>query len=521
MRRWSTIARVSSNAARAVVRTVLAVTAAMLLVRLWFLAHRALDLDEYEHAHAAWSVAQGLLPYRDFFEHHPPLFYLLFAPLFAMHDTATDVSTAVRTLMLARGAMWLATVLSVATVYRLALLCDRRSVSARAGTGGIVLQPDHVAAALAAVLLVTSSQFLESMLEFRPDVLAVLCLLTSIWCLAGADEREATTRSHALLVVAGAAFGAALLFTQKAIFAAPGLGLALLLRRRVAPAALFTIGALLPIAAIVGWFDRHGALAPLWYYTVTFNGTLTADRFSPFPRLLANVIQQPGIYVLGVVGITVRLKADTTATTVRLKPDATTATATSRISGTDVVSGFSRTVITFTALSLIAGIFIIGKAYDQYYALLLPLLAVPGGALAAAWLERVRARRPSLAGAAMVAMAALALAISVRAFRPIDPQFAEIAVITAQTKPSDSYIGGSPGAALFRPHAWFYFFLTGPFASDRDWADLLAALQSGRLRPRVVIRDRHLLERAPAAVLAYIDAHYQHAVGDIYLRQSE
>ncbi len=36
--------------------------------------------DEMEHLHAAWNVGQGRLPYHDFFEHHPPLFYTLLAP---------------------------------------------------------------------------------------------------------------------------------------------------------------------------------------------------------------------------------------------------------------------------------------------------------------------------------------------------------------------------------------------------------------------------------------------------------
>ena len=38
------------------------------------------EADEMEHLHGAWNVGQGLLPYRDFFEHHPPLLYYLLAP---------------------------------------------------------------------------------------------------------------------------------------------------------------------------------------------------------------------------------------------------------------------------------------------------------------------------------------------------------------------------------------------------------------------------------------------------------
>ena len=35
------------------------------------------DHDEIEHAHAAWQMSQGLLPFNDFFQHHSPVFWIL------------------------------------------------------------------------------------------------------------------------------------------------------------------------------------------------------------------------------------------------------------------------------------------------------------------------------------------------------------------------------------------------------------------------------------------------------------
>ena len=484
-----------SSARRIATFTALALTALLLVSRLWFVTHRALDLDEFEHAHAAWSVSRGLLPYRDFFEHHPPAFYLLSAPLFRDPAVATSAAAAIRALTLARAVMWLIMAVSVVSVYRIAGAMRGR-----------------FAAALAVLLLATSSQFLESMLEFRPDVPAVLCLVVAIWCMIGADDLSGSSRRQVRLFAAGVAFGAAVLFTQKAIFAAPGLGLALLTRRRALPVVVFAAGMMAPIAITLWWFARHDALRPLWYYTVVFNGRLNAERFSPFPRLVSNVIQQPAIYVLGVIGIAVRLKPDTT--TVRLKPDSTETTVRLKPDTTGT------TVVVFAALSLIAGIFIIGKAYDQYYALLLPLLAIAGGALAADLCETA-AGRPVLVPALMIACAALSLAISARAFKPIRPQLDDLAFVTAHTAPSDAYVGGSPGAALFRPHDWFYFFLTGEFATAAEWDDLLRALRSGALRPRVFVSDRSFAQLAPPALLAYVDAHYRRARGNLYLRQSE
>ena len=59
--------------------------------------------------------------------------------------------------------MWPLSIATIAVVYQIAALwCDRT-------TG-----------AVAAILLVTCSQYTDVMLEFRPDVPAVLCLLLSI-----------------------------------------------------------------------------------------------------------------------------------------------------------------------------------------------------------------------------------------------------------------------------------------------------------------------------------------------------
>jgi len=473
-----------SNDARADVRPALAIAGALLVARVWFIAHRALDLDEFEHAHAAWSVAQGLLPYRDFFEHHPPGLYFAIAPLFGAPAVMSFVDTAARSLIVARAAMWLTMVGSTALVYRLGVLLRGR-----------------VAGALAVALLATSSQFLDSMLEIRPDVPAVLCVLAAIWSVARAETRGGPVRPAAYLA-GGAAFGLSLLFTQKTLFAAPGLAVALLqIDRRFTRAGLFAFGAIAPLAATAWWFYAHGALAPLWYNTVTISGRLNADGFSPVPRLVSSVVQQPAIYMLGLCAVA--------------------ASARSLIRSSDRERAIVGPIL-YPAVSLLAGIFVIGRAYDQYYALLLPLLAVLGGAMAsdlAARLPSVRARAATTA--LIVAAAAISYVNYVRTFAPMAPQIEEMAWVMQHTTPRDAYLGGSPGAALFRPHAWFYFFLTGAFAGDADYRALEAALESGAGRPRLVVMDRYFQGRAPASLLAYVTARFRRARGDLYLRQSE
>jgi len=60
----------------------LAATIALLMGRIPIIFIRAFDNDEFEHTHAAWSVFRGLLPYKDFFEHHTPWYYFALSPFF-------------------------------------------------------------------------------------------------------------------------------------------------------------------------------------------------------------------------------------------------------------------------------------------------------------------------------------------------------------------------------------------------------------------------------------------------------
>src|SRR5690349_16273212 len=76
----------TGGGAEPTLRLLAVATAGLLLARLPLLPRRAFDPDELEHSHAAWSLSRGLLPYRDFFEHHTPWYYYLLRPLFRWFD---------------------------------------------------------------------------------------------------------------------------------------------------------------------------------------------------------------------------------------------------------------------------------------------------------------------------------------------------------------------------------------------------------------------------------------------------
>ena len=164
-------------------------------VRLIFV--EAYDPDEFEHLHAGLMFAEGLVPYRDFFEHHGPLPYLIaWLPAKVLGPT-TALLTVNRFLSLAF------VVATCWATYRLAV----RVAGKRAAPWSLVW-------------LVTLPWFSDKSLEWRPDVPAMAFVT-----LAALAASRLQVASCGLLV------GLATLCTPKA--AALGLGILLALLARL------------------------------------------------------------------------------------------------------------------------------------------------------------------------------------------------------------------------------------------------------------------------------------------------
>src|SRR5437867_707862 len=74
--------------------------ATQLFVRIVYAFHHAIDSDEPQHLHVAWGWAHGLLPYRDFFDNHAPLFSALASPLIRLIGERPDIVQLVRLMVL-------------------------------------------------------------------------------------------------------------------------------------------------------------------------------------------------------------------------------------------------------------------------------------------------------------------------------------------------------------------------------------------------------------------------------------
>ena len=113
-------------------------------------ASRYYDTDELEHLHAAGLVANGAVPYRDFFEHHGPLLWYVLGDVERHPDPETKA---------ALGRKWM-------TVFWAAILA----------AVALMRRGEETRGALAAAWLSMLGTFAWKTLEIRPDVPALACL---------------------------------------------------------------------------------------------------------------------------------------------------------------------------------------------------------------------------------------------------------------------------------------------------------------------------------------------------------
>ncbi|MBU1702675.1 MAG: hypothetical protein KJ970_04455 [Candidatus Eisenbacteria bacterium] len=198
----------------------------VIILMIGLLIGRRPDWDEIEHIHTAWLMHQGLIPYSDFFQNHPPGLWLLLSPIMDILPKNGMICDFIRTLALALSGciLWVS--------IRLA-----RHLWHERGTGLMV------------TLLVLGQAVSLELYNLRPDLLANLLALGGVWCLfAGNSSRR--------FLGAGLLMGIAFSITPRLWFLFPWILLWLFweaLRgmhcwRQVAAFAGGAIGGLIPLA---------------------------------------------------------------------------------------------------------------------------------------------------------------------------------------------------------------------------------------------------------------------------------
>lgn len=168
------------------IRVLIVLAAISIAVRLFAMAYlHPLNWDEVEYFRATDWVRQGLVPFRDFWEHHSPLQWFVFAPISAL--TSSPGADAIILMRWAQVPLWIAAF----------WLANRLML--RAGI-------DAFGRWSALVLGLTSSLLMISAMEYRVDALAnVLYLggLVLMWSAAARPPLFVPIAAGALFCLAG------------------------------------------------------------------------------------------------------------------------------------------------------------------------------------------------------------------------------------------------------------------------------------------------------------------------------
>ncbi|MBI3861927.1 MAG: glycosyltransferase family 39 protein [Planctomycetia bacterium] len=501
--------------------------------------NRGIDPDEFEHLHAAFCVARGEVPYRDFFEHHAPALYYLSWPLFKVLGPHLSVLWAARTIMFGCSlvALWL--------TGRLAA----RWGGARSGL-------------IAAALLAWTTVFQAKGIELRPDVPAMLLLSLAVVPFTFATGGGRWWRFLAV----GILCGLATMFTQKSVVLVAGILTAACLSRLMtrAPEAENAVTVLarviVPIAAGVAavWgiaslaFATAGAAGEFWYAT-WYQLWIWPIRSGRWEYLRPTLAGELTVWVAAAIEIG----------------------ATARQWRHRETWEQQRGAVVLIAAACLASLLVVKATYPQFYLLWMPFLAalagrriamwslqpVTGSRLAVAvfgflllcvgefslWLRAIFQREtgalPHLATAApYVAISFLACALvvsllavsSIRkhwglfvasfaslgmgygALRAVDlalwsnrDQTAAIEAIHRQVAPDEHVLDGFTGYAALRPHAWYYWWINEYSLALVPAAERVTGLLD-RLRanpPAAILFDRNVA-LLPAPVVDWIREHY-------------
>lgn len=241
--------------------------------------------DEVEHLHVAFKLAEGLLPYRDFYQNHLPAFWLSSALWIRAFPFSVDAVLAGRALsLLALGGCW------VAGLRLLGGAPAGRSWLAR----GVYTW--------ATIVLAHRFEFAVA----RPDAIMTL-FATAAVCLQPLRGALAPGRALASGALLGLAAAVSLKVLPIALVLPGVVALRCFRERRLRPAAVLPLHALgfaLALAPTLLWLAGHGLLDAFRFDVLDLNRALSKDWSSSLAFLYAP------LYVPAAAGALAWLVAD-------------------------------------------------------------------------------------------------------------------------------------------------------------------------------------------------------------------
>jgi hypothetical protein len=365
--------------------------------------------DEIEHIHASWYVQQGQVPYRDFFEHHHPLFWYLLAPVLALCGEGLMMLAIARLLILlmAAGIAWL--------TWRISRLAGGNAETAW----------------LAVAILFANFLFIPCVMEIRPDIPMVFLALAAVERLLVFMKEVKPTQLLAAAFLVALSF----LFLQKVIFLFPA-AVVLLCAWRITgkiPSTLLLKTAavfLLPLFLFAAWLVFAGAFQD--YFLC--NWLLNVNRQGAFSRWLV-------VGRLALVNIVFWLS---------LLPALVSALRSEK-------SSAAMKVVTWFGFTTLAALFLLPNPADRHFLLALPLLSVIAGAWAGERCHfplRGRWHKIYLSGLLLLPLPFL----TALNFPLNGVQLGKFAYVLRQTTPYEKVLDGRNEFNLFRPDVHYFWF---------------------------------------------------------------
>jgi hypothetical protein len=173
---------------------------------------------------------------------------------------------------------------------------------------------------------------------------------------------------------------------------------------------------------------------------------------------------------------------------------------------------------------LVAGIFVVPAAYEQYYLPLLTIACLFAARGLSVLLDASRhgTRVWLVAGATVPLLILPVVDLARAAGRRNDVQLARLQFVYTHTGPSDPVLDGWLGTAVFRPHPLPYFFMhreLQAMLTESEKNAYLGALESRRVRPALITVDDELRALGPR-FLAFVRRDYVSNDGLFYLPAS-
>ncbi len=241
-----------------------------LLLLAWVFFFR-LDHDGSGHLHLSWLVSQGLIPYKDFWQHHSPFLWVVLAPFFRLLPHNAVVFDLSRILS---GSVF---ILNVFLAWQIAKVVWQKS-----------------AALSSYLLIVSSTAIIAEFLLLKPDIFMVAFLLAGVYTSFQIPEKRLFP-----CFCAGVAFSlaASFLVKQYLLFLLPVIAVFFGDKKYwVSKLAIYVLGLVTGVLPLLAYLSSRNILQDFIYWVLSFNKSIII--FSVYMPLVIVVMGWWGCYLL-------------------------------------------------------------------------------------------------------------------------------------------------------------------------------------------------------------------------------